>query len=151
MRRIGRLMSYTTHQINRALDACISAQVSPELTGMRGMMLGYIVRTTREGRPVYQRDLEIRFRVRRSSVTTMLKAMEQAGFITRTSVEQDARLKSLTATDKGLACYDQVESCINAFEAELQQGISAADLARLESTLDCMRANASRAQDAAAP
>ncbi len=63
MRRVGRALTHTSHQINRALDACIGETVSQELTGMRGMVLGYIVRTTRSGRPVYQRDLEHCFRV----------------------------------------------------------------------------------------
>lgn len=146
MRRVGRALTHTSHQINRALDACICEAVSEELTGMRGMVLGYIVRTTRTGRAVYQRDLERCFRVQRSSITTMLKGIEQAGFITRTPVAEDARLKSLAATEKGLACYDQLERCINAFEARLQQNVSEEELSHLEEVLDRLLENAKAVQ-----
>lgn len=146
MRRVGRALTHTSHQINRALDACIGETVSQELTGMRGMVLGYIVRTTRSGRPVYQRDLEHCFRVQRSSIATMLKGIESAGFITRTAVEQDARLKSLAATEKGLACYNQLERCINAFEARLQQGVTESELTSLETVLDKLLCNAKAVQ-----
>ena len=108
IRHAGRLIAYTSHQISRALDACIAAEVHPDLTGMRGLVLGHIVRTVQSGQPLYQRDLEECFRIRRSSVTAMLKAMESAGFITRTPVSQDARLKSLAPTVKGLACYESL-------------------------------------------
>ena len=148
MRRVGRELAHTSQQVNRALDACISATVSPELTGMRGMALRYIVCHTRRGEAVYQRDMERCFRVRRSSITAMLKGVEQAGFITRTPVAQDARLKSLAATEKGLACYDQLERCITAFEERLQQDVSETELQQLQSILEKLLHNATAVQNA---
>ena len=47
----------------------INAEVSSELSGVRGMVLGDIVRAERQGRDVYQRDIEQWFNIRRSSVT----------------------------------------------------------------------------------
>lgn len=146
MRRVGRELAHTSHQINRALDTCIGATVSPELTGMRGMVLRYIVRHTQNGQAVYQRDLEHFFRVRRSSVTAMLKGVEQAGFITRTPVA--ARLKSLAVTEKGMACYDQLERCITAFEERLQQDVSEEELQQLETILSKLLQNATAVQNA---
>lgn len=146
MQDAGRRLTYTCHQINSALDACIAATVSPELTGMRGLVLGFIVRTVRSGRPLYQRDLEESFHVRRSSVTALLKAVERAGFITRTAVEQDARLKSLAPTAKGLACYEHLERCIALFEDQLRQGVTDDDLRALVSILDRMCRNAGMAK-----
>ena len=67
------------------------------------MVLGDIVRANRNGRDVYQRDIEQWFNIRRSSVTALLQGMAQDGFITRCAVEKDARLKRLVATDKGRA------------------------------------------------
>lgn len=145
VRHAGRLITYTSHQIGRALDACIAAQVHPDLTGMRGLVLGHIVRTVQSGKPLYQRDLEECFRIRRSSVTAMLKAMESAGFITRTAVAKDARLKSLAPTVKGLACYENLERCIAAFEDQLRCGVTQADLNALVKTLDLLRQNAQSA------
>lgn len=120
---IGAVFHYASNAIRRGLDNAIAAEVSPELTGVRGMVLHYIVRCTSEGKPVYQRDIETRFRVQRSSVTVLLQAMEQADFITRRAVERDARLKSLAPTQKGLACNDALDACICRYETSLRQGI----------------------------
>ena len=97
----GALLNQTSRLIRRALDARINAEVSSELSGVRGMVLGDIVRAERQGRDVYQRDIEQWFNIRRSSVTAMLQGMEQDGFITRSAVAKDARLKRLIATEKG--------------------------------------------------
>ena len=115
----GALLNQTSRLIRRALDARINAEVSSELSGVRGMVLGDIVR--------------------RSSVTAMLQGMEQDGFITRSAVAKDARLKRLIATEKGRACHKQIEASIARFEDDLQSGIdpqqAAAARAVLEQTL----------------
>ena len=120
----GALLNQTSRLIRRALDARINAEVSSELSGVRGMVLG---------------DIEQWFNIRRSSVTAMLQGMEQDGFITRSAVAKDARLKRLIATEKGRACHKQIEASIARFEDDLQSGIdpqqAAAARAVLEQTL----------------
>ena len=118
----GALLNQSARVIRRALDARISG-VNPDLSGVRGMVLGDIVRANRNGRDVYQRDIEQWFNIRRSSVTALLQGMEQDGFITRCAVEKDARLKRLVATDKGRACHAEIEASIAQFESDLQKGI----------------------------
>ena len=134
----GALLNQTARVIRRALDARISG-VNPDLSGVRGMVLGDIVRANRNGRDVYQRDIEQWFNIRRSSVTALLQGMEQDGFITRCAVEKDARLKRLVATDKGRACHAEIEASIAQFESDLQKGIdpqqAAVARAVLEQTL----------------
>ena len=135
----GALLNQTSRVIRRALDARIAAEVTTELSGARGMVLGDIVRAERQGRDVYQRDIEQWFNIRRSSVTALLQGMEQDGFITRGAVAKDARLKRLVATEKGRACHKEIEACIARFENDLQKGIdsqqSAVARAVLEQTL----------------
>ena len=121
------------------MDTRIAAEVTPELTGVRGMLLGEIICANNENRDVYQRDVEQWFHIRRSSVTAILQGMEQDGFITRSAVAKDARLKRLIATEKGCACHKQIEESIARFEDDLQSGIdpqqAAAARAVLEQTL----------------
>lgn len=45
----GALLNQTSRLIRRALDARINAEVSSELSGVRGMVLGDIVRAERQG------------------------------------------------------------------------------------------------------
>lgn len=134
----GALLNQSSRVIRRALDARISG-VNPDLSGVRGMVLGDIVRANRNGRDVYQRDIEQWFNIRRSSVTALLQGMEQDGFITRCAVEKDARLKRLVATDKGRVCHAEIEASIAQFESDLQKGIdpqqAAVARAVLEQTL----------------
>ena len=128
----GALLNQSARVIRRALDARISG-VNPDLSGVRGMVLGDIVRANRNGRDVYQRDIEQWFNIRRSSVTALLQGMEQDGFITRCAVEKDARLKRL------VACHAEIEASIAQFESDLQKGIdpqqAAVARAVLEQTL----------------
>ena len=137
----GALLNQTARVIRRALDARISG-VNPDLSGVRGMVLGDIVRGNRSGRDVYQRDIEQWFNIRRSSVTAMLQGMEQDGFITRCAVEKDARLKRLVATDKGRACHEQIEACIAKFEEDLQAGIDPQQAAAARAVLELTLKNA---------
>lgn len=139
---VGRMLNCAAREISVALDTRIAAQVNPELTGMRGMVLGYIIEVTRSGGAVYQRDVETRFHIRRSSVTALLQGMEQGGFINRVSVEQDARLKSLVPTEKGRRCFADLQRSIDAFERELQANIPPGELAALQKSLEKLYANA---------
>lgn len=125
---VGSVFHRASVAIRCALDAAIAQQVSPELTGLRGMALGFIVECSKMGKPVYQRDLENRFHINRSSVTVMLQGLEQSGFIIRTAVEQDARLKSLSPTQKGLDCNQAVRDCVHDFEFQIRSGVAQQDL-----------------------
>lgn len=138
---LGAELGHAARKSRCVLDALIAAKVSPEITGMRGMLLGYIVRQTAAGHEVYQRDIEVWSRVQRSSVTTILKGMENSGYITRCSVAQDARLKSLVPTEKGLACNDAVIRCIEDFDRSLRVGLSDPELTALKNSLDKIFAN----------
>ena len=80
--------------------------------------------------------------LRRSSVTAILQAMEQDGFITRCSVEKDARLKRLAATPKGVAYHERIRASIDNFERALQYGIAPEQQAVARSVLERVLANA---------
>ena len=69
------------------------------VTPMHGWIMEYLYRHSET--PVFQRDIEREFSITRSTVTNILQLMERKGYITRQSVEQDARLKQLVLTEKG--------------------------------------------------
>lgn len=138
---LGRSLNRISREINGALDARVASQVSPELTGVRGMVLGYVISSTRKGKEIYQRDVETEFHINRSSVTALLQGLEQAGFINRVSVEQDARLKSLVPTEKGIQCHADLQCCIDAFEKDLRAGFSPAEIAGFMHSLNTLYTN----------
>ena len=116
--------------LRRAMDTRIAAEVTPELTGVRGMLLGEIICANNENRDVYQRDVEQWFHIRRSSVTAILQGMEQDGFITRCSVE------------KGVAYHDRIRASIDRFEQDLQQGLTPEEMAAARVVLNQILHNA---------
>ena len=62
---------------------------------------------------VYQKDIEEEFRIRKSTVTGILKLLEKNGFIRRESVPQDARLKRIVPTARAESLRPQIlESCV---------------------------------------
>lgn len=59
----------------------------------------------------FQRDLENAFQVNRSTITKIVQAMENRGYICREAVPYDRRLKRLTLTDLGRGLYSQLLRC----------------------------------------
>lgn len=144
------MVSEVSRTIRRALDARVSAEVAPELGGIQGMVLGRIVAANREDCDIYQRDIEKWLHIQRSSVTSMLQNMEQAGLITRSAVQKDARLKRLQATPKGVAYHNRVHNTIDRYETELQSGLSQQELETMRRGLNVLLRNAQAILDSSA-
>ena len=91
LRRVNNLIFRKIGQIARANGV-------EAVTPMHGWIMEYLYRHSET--PVFQRDIEREFSITRSTVTNILQLMERKGYITRRSVEQDARLKQLVLTEK---------------------------------------------------
>ena len=92
MRRVNNLIFRKINQFHRENEV-------EDVTPMHEWILSYLFWHRDE--PIYQRDIEREFSITRSTVTNILQLMERKGYITRRSVEQDARLKQLVLTEKG--------------------------------------------------
>lgn len=68
------------------------------ITGTNSWIIGYL--STRQGEDVFQRDLEKRFSITRSTASKVINLMVTKGLIERQSVPHDARLKKLILTKK---------------------------------------------------
>ena len=90
---VGRAVKILSHEIDRYILSC----GVEEATGVQGRLIGFLYNRTKTG-DVFQRDIEESFNIRRSTVTGMLKTMEQNGLITRCGVSGDARLKKIMLT-----------------------------------------------------
>ena len=65
---------------------------------MQGWIMGYLYDHKEE--EIFQRDIEAQFYIARSTVTCLVKQMEQKGYIARVAVERDCRLKRLCLLEK---------------------------------------------------
>ena len=106
------------------------------LSGRNFWVLKYLKDHEKEA--VYQRDLEQKFKVRRSTVSNMIDLMEQKGFLTRQSASSDARLKQLKLTDRGEELFREVTETTRQFEEQVRRSFEPQDyedLMRLLGTL----------------
>lgn len=115
---------------------CIEA-----ITGTNSWIIGYIGDRTAAGENVYQRDLETRFGITRSTASKVINLMVQKGLIERQSVEYDARLKKLVLTEKSREIKRLMDEDHQRFEQELRKGFEEDELQMLFACLDKMKKN----------
>jgi len=96
-RRIAKTIIDLSYQLKRDLE---QAAAQHGLTRTQAVIIRYLeVETTK--RDIFQKDIEKEFRIRKSSVTSVLQLLEKNEYITRENViREDARLKKLVLTDK---------------------------------------------------
>ncbi|MBQ2802667.1 MAG: MarR family transcriptional regulator, partial [Lachnospiraceae bacterium] len=122
-RQIGFQVKAINNMIRRKLDIRFAEAGLEEISGMQGPLLGYLDRNSQE-RDIFQKDLEKQFNIRRSTATVMLQNLEQKGYIVRESVDSDARLKRIVLTQKAIEVNQEVRKQIDAFNEELEQGLT---------------------------
>lgn len=96
---IGHEIKALDHLMQRKMIMIASKSELDKVTVMHGWIIGYLSHNINTD--IYQKDIESEFAISRSTVTNILKLMEKKGYITRTSVESDARLKKISLTNKG--------------------------------------------------
>ena len=115
---------------------------SPGSTAVQNFFLGYLYKSARQGRQLYQRDLEREFSLRRSTASGILAGMEQNGLITRVPCEHDARMKTISLTDKAISQCRAQEEKIDAFERNLVRNFTPQECDQLQSLLERVCENA---------
>lgn len=73
---------------------------------------------------VNQRDLEHALGIKASSVSSLVRNLEQKGFITCERLPQDTRNKRILLTDKGLQLRDMLEAARGQAESKLTEGLT---------------------------
>ena len=106
-----------------------------QLTGVHGWLIHFLYDQTE---PVYQRDIEKRLCIRRSTVTATLNRMEKNGLIVRESVPEDARLKRIVLTEKAISLHNDVEKECQFLDSGLPAEISMEDVALFQKTWPVM-------------
>lgn len=86
-------------------------------------------------RDIFQKDLEAQFKLRRSTVSSMLNNLEKKGFIRREPVDYDARLKRLSLTEDGLEHCKKLQSFWDVIESWMTKSLTRDELDTLETLL----------------
>ena len=138
-RSIGMECRCLSNLVRRKMGETDAIKVSQQLTGMHGYVIGYLY--NHQDQEVYQKDLEKRFEMRRSTATQMISLMEKNGLVLRQPVLHDARLKRLVLTEKAIEMHKQVEKEIEKVESLLKNGLTQDELQTFFAVMDKVKAN----------
>ncbi len=120
--KLGSIIRGLHGAFSKKFMACGMAVGLDEVTLMHGWIMGYLYHN--QGKAVYQKTIESDFNIRRSTVTTILQLMEKKGYIKRSAVEGDARLKQISLTEQGRATAIKTKAMIDGMESSILEGIA---------------------------
>lgn len=128
-------------QVKRLMNRHLTENDGYGLTGMQFAIVSYIAKESAE-RDVFQKDLEQKFDIRKSTVTGILNTMERDGLLLRETVPYDARLRKMILTDKALQAKKNSEQVIDTVENQLSKGLTEEEIATFLSLLEKISKNA---------
>ena len=128
-------------QIKRLMNRHLTENDGYGLTGMQFAIVSYIAKESAE-RDVFQKDLEQKFDIRKSTVTGILNTMERDGLLLRETVPYDARLRKMILTDKALQAKKNSEQVIDTVENQLSKGLTEEEIATFLTILEKISKNA---------
>lgn len=101
----------------------------------------------RPDQDTFQKDIESCFKLRRSTVSSLLNTLERKGLIHRVSVPQDGRLKKLVLTEEAKQIGSRIHSLFSDLEHFMFQDISPDALATLDAVFSQVQRNLNRLED----
>lgn len=103
-KHLAKVIIDLSYQLKRDLDKAAAAF---GLTRTQAVILRHVeIESAKQD--IFQKDIEKEFRIRKSSVTSVIQLLEKNGYIKRESVSEDARLKKIVLTDKALEINNKI-------------------------------------------
>ena len=138
---IGMELRSLNNLIRRYFEFSSHRKEIETVTGNNGWIIGYLAENA--DRDVYQKDLEDRFTITRSTASKVLNLMEQKGLIQRQTVARDARLKKIVLTEKAWKIKELMKEDAERMERTLTEGFTGEELKTLHSYIQKMKKNIS--------
>lgn len=108
--------------IRRNMKAKLSESGFDEVTIMHGWIMGYLY--INQDEDIYQKDIETKFEISRSTVTNILQLMEKKGYLTRTTGSHDARLKKIELTELGIKTHLDTVAVMDSFHEAMESNVT---------------------------
>ena len=109
------------------------------IIGSNGWIIAYI--GSHRDKDVFQRDLEREFMITRSTASKNVDLLIKNGFITRQSVDYDARLKKLVLEKRGEDVLSIMQSNNTELEKAVTKGFSEKELSELRGYIERLSKN----------
>ena len=123
---VGLTVRCLHHMIGREIANISKKQYGESTTPLHGLVVRHLY--DNRDKDVFQKDLEARFAVRRSTMTSVLQLMEKNGLIVKEEVESDKRLKKLVLTPLAIEKQNKMALCIDELDKKIKNGISEEEL-----------------------
>lgn len=123
---IGFVVRKLSNLIKRDIEKSRTRLGIEDIKGINGWAIAYFYENREKD--IFQKDFEEQFSIRRSTASVILKTMEQKGFISRVSVENDARLKKIVLTEKAVDIHKKILREIEEREKRLRENVSEEEL-----------------------
>lgn len=136
---VGFHVKEISHLMDRAMFVRSVEQGADKLTASHGWMISYLYHNG--DKDTYQKTMEREFHMPKSTITSILQAMEKSGYIIREGVAHDARLKRILLTDEGKQFYLGTEEFIREIEQKMRSGISPEELSVFMKVIEQMENN----------
>ena len=136
---IGLHINKLSRIISRKVDAAVLNVIDDNITVSQAYVIDFI--NDNKDKDIFQKDLELEFDLKRSSVSLMLNNMEKHDLIKRVPVAGDARLKKLVLTEKAVEISRKISSAIDSVEGKLLENMEQDEINSLLNMLGKIRSN----------
>lgn len=141
-RILSREMFKTCNNMRRSIiNSKLHSQTEHSVSGNNGVIIGFIAELSAQKKPVFQKDVEREFNLRSSTVSKVLRLMEQKGFIERQSVSGDARLRQIVLTEQSKKIAQELLIDRKQLEKTITNGIEEQELCVFFDVLDKINRN----------
>ena len=122
MEAVGFEIKRMDNLLKRRINVMVKKKGIDEITMMHSFIIHNIY--DNRDRDIYQKDIEKVFHMNRSTITNMVKYLEDQGYITRRQVPSDARLKKLGLTEQGERLHQIIGEAIRETERKMQNALT---------------------------
>lgn len=136
---LGGEISAVKNLFTRNVENCEAFRYVDSITSANSFILNFLAR--HQNVDIYQKNIEEKFLITKSTTSKILKLMEQNGLIERIGVENDARLKKIILTEKGLAIHESVKNGLDQVEKKALEGFNQNEIEILYSYFERIKEN----------
>ena len=108
---VGRLIKSIDKLMMRNAQLLNGQEIRDKISPMQGWIIGFLFMN--QDKIIYQKQIEQEFGLPKSTLASILKQLEEKGYILREAAEHDSRLKSIRLSQEGqsMQCdfFDHIE------------------------------------------
>jgi MarR family transcriptional regulator, repressor for mepA len=129
----------TSNLVKNYVDKTLQEKLKESLTGIEGMILGYIFHN--QGSEITAKAVMENGRAAKATVSQSLSGLVKKGYIVMTPSKEDKRKKVIALTDKGMAVEAEFKEIFKDISAKVEKGISQEEIQNFRQVLKKMRDN----------